>query len=353
MAERWVHGGVRPTRHRRRHTARWHLFPVLANLTLDGLEAMLRKRYPKATATSRRAKVNVVRFADDFVITGSSRSLLETDVKPLVEQFLRERGLELSHEKTTITHIADGFDFLGQHIRDYDGTILVKPSRKNVQTFLRKVRGIIKGHAQATPGNLIGQLNPVIRGWATFHRHVASKHTFTTVDNAIFLALWRWAKRRHPNKPRRWIKDAYFHHIGGRNWVFRGKRLGRNGQPMTVRLFDASDVTIQRHTKIKGAANPFDPAWELYFEGRHGLTMADNLQGRRKLLYLWNEQGGTCPVCAQPITKLTGWHMHHIVWRTHGGTDRAANRVLLHPNCHMQVHHHGLTVGKPRPSRDV
>jgi len=134
-------------------------------------------------------KVNVVRFADDFVITGSSKELLETKVKPLVEHFLRERGLSLSQEKTKITHIADGFDFLGQHIRDYNGTILVKPARKNVQMLLRKVRGVIKANAQATTGNLIGQLNPIIRGWANFHRHVASKQTFTKVDNAIFLAL--------------------------------------------------------------------------------------------------------------------------------------------------------------------
>jgi RNA-directed DNA polymerase len=326
--------------------------PVLANLTLDGLEVKLRERYPKATTKSRRAKVNVVRFADDFVITGSSKEVLETEVKPLVEQFLHARGLELSQEKTKITHIADGFDFLGQHIRDYDGTILIKPSRKNVQALLRKVRGVIKANAQATTGNLIGQLNPIIRGWANYHRHVASKQTFTKVDNAIFLALWHWAKRRHPKKPRRWIKDRYFHQVGGRNWVFRGERTDKNGQPYKVRLFYASRVAIQRHTKIKGAANPFDPQWEVYFEQRLGVKMADDLKERRKLLYLWKEQGGICPVCDQPMTTLTGWHNHHIVWRSHGGTDRTENRVLLHPNCHLQVHSQGLTVVKPRPSRD-
>src|SRR5882672_10801112 len=132
--------------------------PVLANLTLDGLEAKLREHYPKATACSRRAKVNLVRFADDFVITGSSKELLETAVKPLVEQFLHERGLVLSSEKTRITHITDGFEFLGQQVRAYKGKILVKPSRKSVHTFLEKVRRLIKAHAQATTGNLISQL---------------------------------------------------------------------------------------------------------------------------------------------------------------------------------------------------
>jgi RNA-directed DNA polymerase len=327
--------------------------PVLANLTLDGLEAKLRERYPKATARSRRAKVNLARFADDFVITGNSKELLETEVKPLVEQFLRERGLELSQEKTKITHIKDGFEFLGQQVREYHGKILVKPSRQSVHTVLEKVRTLIKANAQATTANLIGQLNPLIRGWANYHRHVASKQTFTKVDNAIFFTLWQWAKRRHPQKPRRWIKDAYFHVIDGRRWVFCGQRPGKDGRPRTARLFSAASVAIKRHTKIKGAANPFDPAWEGYFEQRLGVAMADDLKGRRKVLYLWKEQDGLCPVCHQPITHLTGWHSHHLVWRTHGGSDRAANRVLLHPNCHRQVHSQGLSVVKPRSSPSV
>src|SRR5258706_15551865 len=100
----------------------------MANLTLDGLEARLREKYPKASFRSRKAKVNLVRFADDFIITGASKELLETEVRPLVETFLQERGLTLSTEKTRITHITDGFDFLGQNIRQYnDGKILVKP----------------------------------------------------------------------------------------------------------------------------------------------------------------------------------------------------------------------------------
>jgi RNA-directed DNA polymerase len=327
--------------------------PVLANLTLDGLEAKLRERYPKATARSRRAKVNLVRFADDFVITGSSKELLATEVKPLVERFLQERGLELSAPKTTLTHIKDGFEFLGQQIREYKGKILAQPSRTSVHTLLTKVRALIKTNAQATTGNLIVQLNPLIRGWAYYHRHVSSKQTFAKVDHAIFLALWQWAKRRHPHKSRHWIKDAYFQVIEGCRWAFCGQRPSNAGRPQRVRLFSASSVAIKRHPKIKGAANPFDPGWEVYFEQRLGVTMADDLKGRRTLLYLWKEQNGCCPVCQQPITYLTGWDNHHLIWRTHGGADHAANRVLLHPTCHRQVHSQGLVVAKPRPSRDV
>jgi len=327
--------------------------PVLANLTLDGLEAKRRERYPKATARSRRAKVNLVRFADDFVITGSSKELLETAVQPLVEQFLHERGLELSPEKTRITHIKDGFEFLGQQLREYHGHILAQPSRQSVPTLLEKVRALLKANAQATTGTLISQLTPLIRGWAYYHRHGSSKQTFSTVDHAIFRALWQWAKRRHPRKARRWIKERYFLAIGGRNWVFCGERRGKGGQPQQVRLFCASPVAIKRHPKIKRAANPFDPAWEVSCEQRLGVKIAGDLKGRRQLLYLWREQGGRCPICNQPLTMLTGWHSHHIVWRVHGGSDGATNRVLLHPNCHGQVHSQGLFVVTPRSSPSV
>ena len=327
--------------------------PVLANMALDGLERELRGRYPKASALSRKAKVNLVRYADDFIITGSSKKLLEEEVKPLVESFLKERGLELSAEKTHITRIEDGFDFLGQNVRDYGGTIVVKPSRKNVATFLEKVRGIIKASKHVTAGHLIVNLNPVIRGWANYHRHVASKRTFSRVDHAIFRALWQWAKRRHPKKSRQWIKDRYFETIDQRHWVFHGTVAGREEVIQPVWLLAASSVPIQRHTKVKGEANPYDPAWEPYFEERLGVKMAGTLAGRWTLRLLWKEQGGICPVCNQKITTVTGWHNHHIVWRTHGGKDTIENRVLVHPNCHQQIHSQELDVGKPRPAKGV
>src|SRR5207302_2521674 len=133
--------------------------PVLAKLTLDGWERVLREKYPKATALSRRVKVNLVRYADDFCVTGASYDLLDQEVKPLIVHFLAERGLELSPAKTVITSIEEGFDFLGQNVRAYNGIILVKPSRKNVATFLTTIRTLIKANAQATAGHLIAQLN--------------------------------------------------------------------------------------------------------------------------------------------------------------------------------------------------
>lgn len=327
--------------------------PVLANLALDGLEKQLREQYPAGTAKSRKAQVNLVRYADDFIITGRTKERLEEEVKPLVEAFMRERGLELSLEKTRITPIEDGFDFLGQNVRKYHGKMLIKPSKKNVKTFLANLREIIKGNKQATAYNLIRMLNPRIRGWANYHRHIASKKTFVRVDDAIFKGLWQWAVRRHPKKSRHWIAAKYFGTSGNRHWQFFGEASDDEGQPVSNRLFHAASTPIKRHTKIKGRANPYNPEWEVYLEERLGVKMASNLQGKRTLHYLWLEQNGLCPICNQKITQLTGWHNHHIVWRVMGGSDGVENRVLLHPQCHAQVHAQGLSVSKPRPPGGV
>jgi RNA-directed DNA polymerase len=242
---------------------------------------------------------------------------------------LRERGLELSQEKTTITHIDDGFDFLGQHLRKYNGKLLIKPSKKAIQAVLEHVRELVKTHQGASAGALIQQLTPLIRGWALYHRHVVSKQVFQKVDSAIFPLLWQWARRRHQTKPKRWIKEKYFLSHAGRNWVFTGPLKQTDGTLVTVRLFRAASVPIKRHIKIQGAANPFDPNWEVYFERRLDerrlderrldVSMEQSLNGKRRLVYLWKNQRGYCPLCHQKITKLTGWHSHHLVWRSKGG----------------------------------
>jgi RNA-directed DNA polymerase len=327
--------------------------PVIANLALDGLEARLRTAFPRYVwngHTQVCPKVNFIRLADDFVIPGATKALLEDAVKPLIEAFLKERGLHLSPEKTVITHMAEGFDFLGQHLRTYAGKLLIKPSAKSIKTVLRNVRGVMKANKSAAAGSLICPVvNPIIRGWAMYHRHVVSANVFQSVDHAMFQALWRWAKRRHPQKGAQWVKARYFHTVGERHWVFSGKARGPTGQLQAVHLFTPHSLPITRHTKIKGEANPYDPHWELYLEQRLALKMAASFKGRRALLHLWQRQGGHCAHCGEAITPITGWHSHHRVWRSHGGRDTADNRVLLHPACHYQVHHAPGSMCRPRP----
>lgn len=247
--------------------------PTLANMTLDGLEKLLAEHFPRVGWRNGRSwcpKVNLVRYADDFIITGHSKELLENEVRPLVEEFLKERGLVLSTDKTRITHIDEGFDFLGQNLRKYDGKPLVKPSKKNTHVFLEKVRGIIGTNKAVSQVALIGLLNPVIRGWANYHRHCAAKETCHRVDHEIWQRLWHWAKRRHPKKARDWVKKQCFPALGQRAWTFASKTKQRTpeGQLIWKRLVYAGETKIRRHIKIRQAANPFDPQWKTYFVER-------------------------------------------------------------------------------------
>jgi RNA-directed DNA polymerase len=130
--------------------------------------------------------------------------VLETKVKPAIEAFLRERGLELSAEKTSITHIDDGFDFLGFNVRKYAGKLLITPAKASVKTFLGDIRGFIKSNKTVKTEHLIRPLNRKIVGWTNYYRHVVAKRTFTYVDHHLFLMLLAWINRRHPNKSNQW-----------------------------------------------------------------------------------------------------------------------------------------------------
>src|ERR1700736_5658354 len=317
--------------------------PALSNCALDGLERLLKEKFPtKKPLSSLGGKlpcVNLIRYADDFIITGRTKELLEGEIKPLVEQFLQERGLELSPAKTVITHVEKGFDFLGQNVRKYpNGKLLIKPSKKNVKTFLDGIRKTIKAALGMSAADLIDWLNPKIRGWSNYHRHVVSKRVFQRDHRAIFISLWQWARRRHQQKSRGWLKQKYFERQGHNNWRFFGESCDHDGNLRKVHLLLVSRTPIQRHVKVKGEANPYDPAYEPYFEKREADHMAATFRGTRTLRFLWYFQRGLCPVCSTKITQITGWRLHYCVPRVAGGSTSPENRVLLHPECHDRVH---------------
>lgn len=312
--------------------------PALANRALDGLQQLLATRFPSTSKWTY--KIHLVRYADDFIITGNSKVLLEYEVKPLVEQFLAERGLELSHEKTKITHVEDGFDFLGQHIRRYRcGKVYIKPSRKSVKTFLRGIRDTIRSSGGWTAGALIHRLNQQIKGWTMYHRHAASKRTFNKVDQRIFRMLRHWSRHRHPEKSWSWINKKYFRQEGHRHWIFTGTLPDSKGKEWPIDLMEAGRVSIRRFVKIRSEANPYDPEWELYLEERLYWRLEGTLSGRGRIEYLWREQGGCCVRCGQALrTSEKPWHLHHRHWRSHGGSDAVTNLELLHGHCHQQIH---------------
>ncbi len=224
--------------------------PTLANLTLDGLETLLQQRFPmkRVNGAPFNPKINLIRYADDFIITGATKDVLENEVRPLVEQFLRDRGLQLSPEKTCITHIEQGFDFLGQNLRKFGGKLLIRPSKKNTHDFLEKARKLIRQNWGMSQTDLIRQLNPVIRGWANYHRHIVAWETFKRVEWALWQALWRWAKRRHPGKSLGWILRRYWHPMGRQSWRFAADTGERTpaGKPIWLKLVNPTETKIRR-----------------------------------------------------------------------------------------------------------
>lgn len=320
--------------------------PTLANMALDGLQPLLRKKFWRGGLNPH--KFNIIRYADDFIVTGATQEVLADEVRPIIESFLAERGLVLSTEKTRITHIDDGFDFLGMNIRKYNGKLLIKPSPKSVKTFLRKVRETVKNNLMIGQDKLIWLLNPMLMGWARYYRHVVSKQIFRKVNHEVWDALWRWACRRHPGKGAGWVRKKYFRTVGFRHWVF-GVETGKPSSPERKlhKLYEVPDMPIRRHRPIKTTANPFDPEWEAYFEARLGAVMLDSIRGYGQLVRLWLDQERRCPICRLPITKASGWQLRHIVRRIDGGSNTPANLVMLHPECHHVARLKGFSVAKP------
>jgi RNA-directed DNA polymerase len=314
--------------------------PALANWTLDGLQRLLAEHFANTPKGQGKSKVHLVRYADDFLITGTSKELLRDQVQPLVAHFLHERGLELSHEKTQITHVEAGFDFLGQNVQRYRcGKVLTKPSAANVKTFLSKIQETIDNSGCLTAGDLILRLNQQVKGWTMYHRYAASKRTFNYVDHRIFQMIWRWCRRRHPKKSRKWIKRTYFPETERRHWIFTGILWNQKGQGWPIQLMEAAKVKIIRYVKIRSAVNPYDPQWELYLEARLGWQLAQTQTGHNRIEQQWKRQEGRCLVCGQPLRLAEeDCQLHHRIWRSRGGPETADNTELLHANCHRQIH---------------
>lgn len=236
---------------------------LYANMTLDGLEKLIQDKYHRNSKGNienhyrAKTKVNLVRYADDFIITANTREIAE-ELKILVSNFLKVRGLELSEEKTTIAHIDEGFDFLGWTFRKFKEKLIIKPSKSSTKALVRKLSTIIlkqgKAHKQE---NLIRRLNSIIRGWTNYHKHVVASKTFSSVNNTLYLLLQRWAKHRHPNKNKWWRLNKYWHEKNHKRWSFMTDEYS---------LINMRTIDIIRHPKLQISRNPFID--EKYFTKR-------------------------------------------------------------------------------------
>jgi RNA-directed DNA polymerase len=232
--------------------------PTLANMTLDGLEEVVHRAVP------RRSRVNFVRYADDFVITGKSKRLLEKEIKPVVETFLAERGLVLSPEKTVITYIKNGFTFLGQTFRKHGRVLHITPSSDGVRSLVQKLGTIIRTHVSAPMPALIKKLNQTLRGWANYHRHVVASEAFSRIDTYVYKELWRMLRRRHQNKSKKWLFKKYWT-ASGQKHQFAVKVRSAKGLIKVYQVIRICAIGIRRHVKIKAEANPYMPEYASYF----------------------------------------------------------------------------------------
>lgn len=232
--------------------------PLIMNMVLDRLEKILDRHYPRR----KGQRVNFIRYADDFVITAASKEVITVEIIPLVKDFLLERGLQLSPEKSKVTHINDGFDFLSQNVRKYNGKLVIRPSKSSVKSFKDKIKKMIRDYRGIPAHSLIRILNPVIQGWSNYHKGICAKRTFAKVGSFIWEQLKRWAKYQHGNKNRWWIFHRYFHDLH-----FSDKCITKKGIAVH-RLYRIGYVPIRYHVKIKGDANPFLPEYDKYFFNR-------------------------------------------------------------------------------------
>jgi len=309
------------------------LSPLMANVALDGMERLFGAEDKQGRYVSPSGRrdvdrgISLVRYADDLAVTAPTREVLETYVVPKLKAFLAERGLQLSEAKTRIVHIDEGFNFLGFTVRRFRGVVLTRPQKEKVVRHLRAIHDYLRQHRQATPSQIIDGLNPVIRGWANYYRHGASKHAFHTADHHIQAKLWRWAKRRHPTKAAAWIRSRYFNSRW--NFVDGRRRLARH-----------DEVPVIRHSEVQGKRSPLNPDDREYWELRRLRRLAETLRAPKRLALL-ERQGCRCAICGMgfdPDEDISLIDAHHTTPRCQGGTDQLNNLQLVHRWCHHAYH---------------
>lgn len=236
--------------------------PLLCNMTLDGLQELVIKGRNK-----KKRKLNIIRYADDFIITGASPEILLDEIKPDVETFLAERGLTLSQEKTKLSHINDGFNFLGFELRKFKQKLLVKPEKSKARTLRQKVKALLNKYRGVSFHVMLIKLNQVLRGWAYAHRHVVAKKHLHRLDNDIFKSVCHWLRKEHQRKTWAWISKQYRKRFNGR-WQFGKVYVTSKGIVKTICLFRLADLPIRYHNKIRSEATPYDPEFWTYFADR-------------------------------------------------------------------------------------
>jgi len=312
--------------------------PLLANIALHGLETAL------VSSFSHRNRPLVVRYADDFVVLHSKRQVVEQSAV-IVQDWLKPMGLELKASKTRLVHTLEelngpaGFDFLGFNIRQYkvgrstsgrgtDGKLLgfktiIKPSPKAISKHAPSIRQIVDRHKVATQAQLIRALNRTIGGWTRYYSSVVSKATFRKLSYRLFTALWAWAKRRHPNKGKRWVANRYWGVHQWQGWHFQAGAAQLRPHVLTP---------IRRHVKVAGQRTPFDGDW-VYWSTRQGKSPDVPARVARLL----QKQKGCCIDCGLYFRDGDQFAIAYINPQRIRWREAIHNLMLVHQHCHTAL----------------
>jgi RNA-directed DNA polymerase len=323
--------------------------PLLANIALHGMEERIKQFSETLSGSKRdnRYKLSLIRYADDFVILHEDITVVQK-CKEIISEWLKGMGLELKPSKTKLVHTLEqyeqekpGFDFLGFTIKQYPVSkyqtgkssngkklgfkTIITPSKEKLKIHYDRIAEVITSHKAVSQVALIKHLNPIIRGWANYYATVVSKVAYTDLDDLVYQKLVTWAKRRHPRKPMKWIKNKYWHTIGGDNWVFATRKEGKN----PLRLLDYADTPIVRHVKVKGESSPYDGNL-IYWSTRMGKSP----EMPTRVTTLLKRQKGKCACCGLYFRENDVLEVDHIIPKSRGGKDEYKNLQLLHRHCH-------------------
>lgn len=219
-----------------------------------------------------------------------------------------------------------------------NGKLLIKPSKKKVLAFCKRIGEEIKNLSSVEQEVLIKKLNPILRGFANYYKGVVSKETFNYISHRVWQYLWRWAKRRHPNKNTKWVRKRYFKTIKGYKWTFACTISDRRGKDKLLTLYQIDYTPIERHIKVKGDASPDDPSLKEYWEKRRQKLGKTYFEKGSKLYKVAENQNWKCPKCGEPLFNGEEIETHHIVPVFEGGIDDEQNLQHVHRACHKQIH---------------
>jgi len=351
--------------------------PLLANIALHGMEERIKQFMEtipqKYSGKSRkRSSISLIRYADDFVILHEDITVVQR-CRELISEWLKGMGLELKPSKTKLVHTltqyeqeTPGFDFLGFNIRQFPVgknqtgknpsqellgfKTIITPSKEKQKIHYDQIASVIEAHKSAPHKALINNLNPIIRGWANYYATVVSKDTFATIDHLMYQKLMTWAKRRHPKKGGKWVRNKYWQTIGGNHWVFATKHEGTN----LVRLLRHDSTSIVRHVKVKGESSPYDGNL-VYWSSR----MGNNPEMPKRVTTLLKRQKGKCTHCNMFFREIDVMEVDHRIPKSQGGKNSYENWQLLHRHCHDTKtandgslgNQSGCNSAKPKPTK--